>query len=53
MRTWVVAQSFYKRFVSPLAIFPMGPNQAVYTATKAGVCGFSQSAGVYIFVIYY
>lgn len=30
---------------SMAAIFPMGPNQAVYTATKAGVCGFSQSAG--------
>ena len=44
----------FKQFVSPLAIFPMGPDQAVYTATKAGVCGFSQSAGVYIyFVIYY
>ncbi|XP_020614868.1 15-hydroxyprostaglandin dehydrogenase [NAD(+)]-like [Orbicella faveolata] len=30
---------------SMAAIFPMGPDQAVYTATKAGVCGFSQSAG--------
>ena len=39
---------FFKRFVSLLAIFPMGPDQAVYTATKAGVCGFSQSAAVYL-----
>ena len=38
----------FKQFVSPLAIFPMGPDHAVYTATKAGVCGFSQSAGVYL-----